>query len=400
MKAQIKAFVKRNKLTYWFYYHVGSFLLRILGLFVKTDPNLVLFISYGGQKYDDSPRVVYEYLTRYNILPSRQYVWAFVNPERFPQVENKVRVDTLSYFLTALQASCWITNSSASRGLNFKKKNTKYYLFQHGMAGIKRIGADIQSAEKAFSIGFQEHFDRIFIEGKQEIPILAHAWNVSPEVFSVTGLPRNDDLVTVTDAEIAAIKRRLGLPSNKRVILYAPTFREFSRAGNGQNALGIPFHFEKWEQALGDRYVFLVTAHYEVAKLLDRLPENSFVFNAFQYPELNDLIKVSDVLISDYSSIVFDYAIMERPIFCYGYDYDSYKKERGFYTDPETLFSHGVLRVEDDLLQAISCMDYNAECDFTKRRIKEAYMAAYGNAAEKAAIEIFGEEAIVCQRQN
>ena len=395
MKAKIKAFVKRNKLVYWLYFHIGSFFLRLLGLFVKTDPNLVLFISYGGQKYDDSPRVLYEYLKENDVLPSFRYIWAFLEPECFPQVKNKVRVDTPTYYLTALRAGYWITNSSASRGLNFKKKGTKYYLFQHGMAGIKCIGADIQSEKKAFSIGFQEQFDKIFIEGKCEIPILSKAWKMNPTVFSTTGLPRNDDLVTVTDAEILSIKQRLGLPLDKKVILYAPTFREFSRARDGQNALGVPFHFEMWERQLGQEYVFLVTAHYEVAKLLDSLPDNHFVYNAFKYPELNDLIKVSDVLISDYSSIVFDYAIMERPIFCYGYDYENYKSERGFYTDLEKLFSHGVLRTEDELLCSVRDMDYQAECDFTKHKIKDQYIAAYGNAAQKAAVEIFGRNNVV-----
>ena len=136
---------------------------------------------------------------------------------------------------------------------------------------------------------------------------MVQAWEKKPEVFRTTGLPRNDDLATVTDEEILSIRRKLAIPAGKKVILYAPTFREFSRAGDGRNALGLPIDFVKWERLLGGEYVLLVTAHYEVAKLLDELPKNSFVINAFKYPVLNDLIKVSDILISDYSSIVFDY---------------------------------------------------------------------------------------------
>lgn len=383
MKSRIKAFVKNNKLVYAAYFYVGSFLLRVLGLFIKTDPNLVLFISYGGQKYDDSPRVVYEYLKRNAISSDHKYVWAFIEPDKFPQVENKIKVDTLTYYVTAMQAGIWITNSSASRGLNFKKKQTRNYMFQHGMAGIKKIGTDVEQFDKAFRIGFHERFDGIFIEGKKELDILPRAWKMERAVFHVTGLPRNDDLATVTDEEIRSIKARLGIPANKKVILYAPTFREFSRADDGRNALGIPIDFKEWEAALGEAYVMLITAHYEVAKLLDELPKNDFVINAFKYPVLNDLIKVSDILISDYSSIVFDYAIMERPIFCYGYDYDSYAVERGVYTDLDELFFNGVLRTEDALLHAIATMDYDAQCAYTREHIKDEYIASYGNAAEK-----------------
>ena len=391
MKSKIKAFVKRNKAIYSLYYHLGSFFLRFIGLFIRTDPDLILFISYGGQKYDDSPRVVYEYLLKHPVSSKHKYVWAFIEPDKFPQVEQKVKVDTLSYYITAMRAGYWVTNSSASRGLNFRKKQTKNYLFQHGMAGIKKIGTDVELFDKAFRIGFHETFDAVFIEGKKELDILPRAWQMDPSVFRMTGLPRNDDLATVTEDEIRRIKNRLGIPLSKKVILYAPTFREFSRAEDGRNALGIPIDFSKWEAALGTKYVLLVTAHYEVAKLLDELPKNDFVINAFQYPVLNDLIKVSDILISDYSSIVFDYSILERPIFCYGYDYDSYSRERGLYADLDQLFSHGVLRTEDALLKAILEMDYSAECKYTKDHIKDEYIAAYGNAAEKAVQIIFKE---------
>lgn len=391
MKSRIKAFVKQNKVVYSLYYHLGSLFLRFIGLFVKTDPDLILFISYGGQKYDDSPRVVYEYLLKHPVSSKHKYVWAFVDPDRFPQVEQKVKVDTLSYYITAMHAGYWITNSSASRGLNFRKKQTKNYLFQHGMAGIKKIGIDVEQFDKAFRIGFHETFDAIFIEGKKELDILPRAWRMDSSLFHMTGLPRNDDLATVTEDEIKSIKDRLGIPQSKKVILYAPTFREFSRADDGRNALGIPFDFSKWEAALGQEYVLLVTAHYEVAKLLDELPKNDFVINAFQYPVLNDLIKVSDILVSDYSSIVFDYSIMERPIFCYGYDYDTYSAERGLYTDLEQLFSHGVLRTEDEVLKAIQEINYEQECEYTRSHIKHEYIAAYGDAAEKAIQIIFKE---------
>ena len=66
-------------------------MLRFLGLFIKSDPNLVLFLSYGGQKYDDSPRVVYEYLLKHPISSEQRYVWAFIEPKKFEEVENKVK---------------------------------------------------------------------------------------------------------------------------------------------------------------------------------------------------------------------------------------------------------------------------------------------------------------------
>ena len=148
----------------------------------------------------------------------------------------------------------------------------------------------------------------------------------------------------------------------------------------------------KWKGVLGEEYVLLITAHYEVAKLLDSLPENDFVFNAFGYPELNDLLKVADILISDYSSVVFNYAILERPIYCYGYDYEEYLAQRGFYTDINQLFCDGVIREEETLIHRIAHIDYNAQCMFTRENIKEKYIAACGDAARKSVEIIFGQK--------
>ena len=81
---------------------------------------------------------------------------------------------------------------------------------------------------------------------------------------------------------------------------------------------------------------------------------------------------------------------MERPIFCYGYDYDTYLAERGLYTDLEQLFSHGVLRTADEVLKAIQEINYEQECEYTRDHIKNEYIAAYGDAASAAVQLIFG----------
>lgn len=392
MRAWLKTFVKNNRFVYTLYYLAGSLALRFIGLFVKPDPNLILFASYGGRKFDDSPRVVYEYLQKHPVSESHRYIWAFAKPEDFPDVPDKVRIDTVSYYLTALRSGYWITNTSIARGLNFKPKNTKNILFNHGMIGIKRIGFDVLQKEKSFVTAFHEKYDYVFVEGKKEIPILSKVWNLDESVFRTTGLPRNDDLIGFSADEVVKIKNKLGIPDGKRVILYAPTFRDYDKTADGSSALHLPISFDKWDAALGEEYVLLVTAHYEVAKFLESLPHNDFIVNAFGYPYINDLIKVSDILITDYSSIVFDYAILERPIFCYGYDYDTFRVVRGTYMDIDKLFCEGVIQDEDLLLNAIRNMDYAKQCHYTKTRIKEEFLASYGDSAKKAVDIIFENE--------
>ena len=274
--------------------------------------------------------------------------------------------------------------------MDFKKKTTQNIMFTHGMVGTKRIGSDVLDHSQVFVSEATEKFDAVFVEGREEPPILARVWNLEESVFLPLGLPRNDDLVSVELEEIARLRREIGIPDGKKVILYAPTFRDYIKDSNNSCVQPIPMDFEKWERVLGEEYVLVIRAHYTVAKLLGDLPENGFVMDRSAWPKLNDLLKISDVLVSDYSSIVFDYAILDRPVFCYGYDLEDYLECRGTYLDLEELFSHGVIRTEDALIETIQNMDYQKECRFTREQIKDKYLASYGDAAEKAVEVIFG----------
>lgn len=394
MLNKLKQICKSSRTFYTMYYHVMSLILRFLGLFIKVKKNQVLFVVYGGQRYDDSPRFIYEYMKGHPQYSKYKCKWAFIDPDSIKEVpkEEKVRIDTPAYYKTALESAYWITNSSASRGLNFMHKKTVNICSEHGMAGMKVIGTDIKEKNgknKSFVNGFSEKFDAILIEGKKETEILKRAWNANEKMLIQYGLPRNDELVHKTPEDIIALKKKLGVPLDKKVILYAPTFREYKRDSALAVYLKPPFDFDKWYECLGDEYVLLLTAHYEVAKLMDVPKAHPFVINAFKYPHINDLMLVSDLLISDYSSVVFDYSILGRPIISYAYDYEDYRRERGLYDGYEGIFSHGVMRTEEDVIHFIRTMNYDAECKYTRENIRDEYIANYGDATEKCTKAIF-----------
>lgn len=359
-------------------------------MFVRTDEDLALFVVYGGQRYDDSPRFVYEYLKSHSEYKHVRCVWAFLEPEKIEErVERAVRIDTFRYYITALKAKYWITNSSCSRGLNFMKRGTVNILFQHGMAGIKKIGRDVRKENKSFGNAFHEEFKYIVIEGKLEADILKRAWRVSENQILNIGLPRNDELAVLDMNRIAYLKKYFGISDDKKIILYAPTFREFNRDIKKSIYLKPPFDFDIWKKKLGDEYVLIVTAHYEVEKIFHIPEENGVIVNAFKYPRINDLLMISDLLISDYSSVIFDYSILGRPIISYAYDYDRYKKERDLYEGYENIFSHGVMKTQEEVMNHILNLDYQKECEFTRKNIRDKYISHYGNAAKRAVEIIF-----------
>lgn len=390
--AKLKYLIKYNKVLRSIYQMIGSTLIRALSKFIKVQDNYILFVVYGGQRYDDSPKEIYEYMKQDKRFQNFHFHWAFIHPEKIEEVmDDKIKIDTFSYYKTALKCKYWITNSSAERGLKFKPKETIDIFFTHGMTGIKKIGLDMNDNTSFKMTNKGKMCDYIVIEGKKEEEILKKAWNLKEEKILNIGLPRNDELVHYTPEHIKFLKEKLHIPFDKKVILYAPTFREYKRDSSNAVYLKPPFDFDRWYKELGDQYVLLLTAHYEIAKLMDIPKDHPFIINAFKYPHINDLMLVSDLLITDYSSIIFDYSILGKPIIAYAYDYEQYKSERGIYEGYEQIFKDGILKSEEDVIKTILHMNYDVECLHTKENIRDYFITDYGDVTEKAVNLIFGD---------
>ena len=173
------------------------------------------------------------------------------------------------------------------------------------------------------------------------------------DIVLETGYPRNDALFTFDQAKVNSILRELDIPRGKKLILYAPTFRDnkHSEVSGYENATGIDF--EKLQEQIGDEYLILFRAHYFVAKNMDFTRLKDFVIDVSDYEDVNDLYIISDMLITDYSSVFFDYANLKRPIIFYMYDYEDYKANaRDFYLDEKEL-PGPITKTQDELAKAI-----------------------------------------------
>ncbi len=360
---------------------MGAF-FRVLGRIIPTDENLVLISSFMGKGFSDSPKVLFEYLRSHPEYKKYRCIWAFEQPTHFPGIE-AVKIDTPAYFKTALQAKYWITNTNIERGLKFKKKDQVYLNTWHGIA-LKYIGNDCPGRK-------DYHFDTVnflTVSGDYDEHVFKRAFNAREESFLRCGMPRNEELWYAGDNEKKRMREKLGIPEDKKVILYAPTWRE-STDGGKSYAIKPPIHFDEWQKELGNEYVVLFRAHHQTTKVLG-VDYNDFVRNASDYPAVNDLMIAADILITDYSAIAFDYSILCRPIFCYAYDYDSYLAERGTYFAVDEKYPNKSCRTEVELLKRIRNVDYQAECLNTKRFRDE--FVQYGVGATETCIKkVFGE---------
>lgn len=366
----LKKFIKNSRGLYYIYHYVMSSLINILKIFIVPDNHLILFVSYGGRHYSDSPRIIYEKMLKDNRFKEYKLVWAFIEPDKF-ETQNKIKIDTFRYFITALKARCWITNVMIERALNFKGKNTFYFHTTHGIL-VKKDGPDVKN--KKFSSIAKYKYDISLAQSKYEQKIEMRIFGLPKDKIKIIGYPKNDIFSTYTKVYREKIRKSLGITSTKKVILYAPTFRE-----------NINFHetfiinIDKWKQILGDEYVFLYRAH-PVVNIKEK-NNDTFFIDVSNYEFLEELMIASDVLVSDYSGIIFDYCIMHKPIYLWTYDYDEYEQQRGLYFDirKELKFSDS----EETLIYMIKNHDWS---NIPKEVIsfQKKYATVYGNGTQNS----------------
>ena len=358
--------------------------MKIWGKFIPMDETMVLF-NAQAMKYNDSPRAIYEYMYDKPQFKKYKFVWALEDPDNttIPGDPIKVKVDTPEYFKMTLKAKFWITCVNIERSLHYKKKNCIYMNTWHGVA-FNCIG---NAAGGRTDYDFS-NVNIYCYESDYQKEIFKRDLNVREEALIPSGLPRNDVLYHVTKEEVIALKKNLGLPLDKKILLYAPTWRDSYDKG-ASYAIKPPMNLKKWEEKLKDEYVLLFKTHTYTTNLLG-IEFNDFALDFTSYPVINDLFKVADILISDYSACIADFSILERPIISFAYDYDEYKAARGLYIDFAKEMPNGILDTEDKVVNHILTMDYQKECDKTRDMIKNKYTYLGGHATEMCVEEMFG----------
>lgn len=373
MIINIVSIVKNNRIVFFFYYYLVSTIFRFIRLFIKTDKKLILFVSYGGRYFNDSPRCIYEAMLKDERYKDYKLVWAFLNPDSIEIKTPKVNITSFRYFITALKASCWVTNAVIERGLNFRGKNT-FYLHTTHTTLPKLMGHDDKESG-SFTLPCEFKYDCSCAQSEKEKQMQKSMFHLRDEQIIVSGLPKNDILCNYSEQARNDIRNRLGIPADKKAILYAPTYRDVKFG-----AMRCPVDFKHWESLLGKDFIVLFRAHPVVANETKIDSSTGFVFDVSSYPDNMELMIASDILISDYSGMFFEYGVQDKPMYCFAYDYDEYIKVRSLYFDIRDMIPGGHL-VEEDLLETIKEGISKGDSALLKK-FKEDYVAVYGNATE------------------
>ncbi|WP_413378327.1 CDP-glycerol glycerophosphotransferase family protein [Alkalihalobacillus sp. 1P02AB] len=320
---------------------ISTVLFRLISC-LPVKRNVILFESFSGKQYSCNPRAIYEYM-RDNKYPY-ELIWS-VNGNVASDFQKEgipyVRRLSLTWFWIAARAGYWVTNSRMPSWVPKPKKST-YIQTWHGTP-LKRLVADMEEVHMAgntregYIKSFHQessHWDYLLSPNRYSTEIFKRAFNFDKTVIE-EGYPRNDNLVNKNDeAYIESLKVKIGLPTDKKIILYAPTWRDNEFFAEGSYKFTLKLELDKLQAQFGEDCIILLRLHYFISNAIELTGYEHFVYDLSNYKDINDLYLVSDLLITDYSSVFFDYANLRRPMIFYTYDMELYKdKLRGFYFD-------------------------------------------------------------------
>ena len=326
----------------------------------------VFFVSWKGKQCGDNPLGIAAELRRRG--DDREHIWA-VNDWSVaaPSGARVVLRGTEDYYEALARSRYVIANDDMEAA--FSKRDGQVYVQTWHGTPLKKIGFDVEQPQFISGASYFDQlagdvakWDLLLSPNPFSTKIMRRAFRYDGEITD-SGYPRNDVLLSGDAARVAAaVRGRLGLPDGKRVVLYAPTWRDNQYYASGRYRFDFRLDLERAWQQLGDDHVVLFRGHHHMA---DDVPAGSrpgFAVNVTGYPDISELFLVSDVLVTDYSSVMFDFAATGRPMLFFTYDLEQYRDNlRGFYFDFEAEAPGPLLATSDEVIAAIGDIGTTAE---------------------------------------
>ena len=358
-----------------------------------------MFESFLGKQYSDNPRAIYEYLKQHH--PEFEMHWS-IDPRYIGNFHSKgihyVKRFSIKWLFLMARARYWVTNSRMPLWIP-KPKKTIYLQTWHGTP-LKRLAADIDEVHmpgtdtlkyKADFYKESRNWDYLISPNAYSTEIFTRAFEFNKEVIE-SGYPRNDYLYTHNDTdEILSLKSKYALPNDKKIILYAPTWRDDNFYEKGYK-FDLELDLLKMRQELGNNYVVILRMHYLVAENLDLSPYRGFAYDFSHHEDIRELYLVSDLLITDYSSVFFDYANLKRPMIFYVYDIDNYRdKLRGFYFDFEKSAPGPLVKTTEEVISSVRNLEQSGfrVSDGYKEFIEKYCYLESGSSTKKVIERVF-----------
>lgn len=333
----------------------------LAGIPGKTEKKIV-FESYSGRHYSDNPRFISEKM--HALYPDYTLVWGCREgaEAECPDYVVKVPVNSFRYRREIATAFAFIRNETMTPDL-YKRPTQRFIQTWHGDRGIKRILYDARQERKLDrtlrGIADPQLTDLFVVGSDYAAKRIQSAFRYHGEVLKA-GCPRNDCLVHPGNGG-TEVRRKLSIPEDKKILLYAPTFRHNSKIVKGKLDIADTL---RHLTARGESWICLVRAHPKSLGL--EVTDSTQVMDVSAWPDMSDLLMAADMLITDYSSSAGDFVLRGKPVILAQFDREQYMEEnRTFFVDPREA---GFLIADtqqqlNELLDEKTDRDYAENCE-------------------------------------
>lgn len=358
---KVEKLIKRDRRVNYLVDRIKLKLYYMMNKILPINHKLIVFQSTTGMNYSCNPRGIYEQLLEEN----QQYktVWVVNNIQsKIPGNPKIVKQYSLKYYYYMARGKFFINNGNFP---NFyvKRKQTIHIQTWHGTP-LKKLGFDIDPSSPSYKENTSKQlmkriarWDYLVAPNEYTGKILQRAYKFENKMLNI-GYPRNDIFYKPDEIKLKHIKETkeyLNIPMNKKVILYAPTWRdnEFHQ-GLANEPYNFKFNLERFVEKFGDEYVLLVRLHPREAVRCQIKEYENVVYNVTNFDDIKLLYLISDILITDYSSVMFDFANTKKPIIFFAHDIERYSSTlRGFYFDLYEEAPGPIVTKEGELFEAI-----------------------------------------------
>ncbi|MBP5876147.1 bifunctional glycosyltransferase/CDP-glycerol:glycerophosphate glycerophosphotransferase [Streptomyces scabiei] len=306
-----------------------------------------VFAAYDGRGYECGPAALENAFRTY--VPHMRTSWA-ARPEHhhtLPVAARRVLPGSMAYWTALARSTYLVSNVDFDRRL-VKRRGQVLLQTRHGTP-LKHMGLDLQdrpAAARGTDFGAalrdSDRWDYV-LSGNRHSTLVWERVHPSPYTTLEYGSPRNDVFLRANSTDVARVREQLGIPEGAVAVLYAPTHRDYRHSQRTHLDL------ERVLRKLGPRFVVLARAHHGYGSPLTDLAHGRLL-DVTGYPSVENLCLASDALVTDYSSLMFDYANLDRPIVIHAEDWEAYEAARGTYFDLRSFPPGAVARSEDELI--------------------------------------------------
>lgn len=365
---------------------------RFMCLLLPVRQDVIVFMSNLGRNYSGNPKSIYEELCAEGLDQEYHCYYILENPSvKLPGKIKTVRISRFKFYYVMAVAGKMVSDTRFPNDIR-KRKQVTYLQTWHGTP-LKKLALDMTSYHMAGGESKEEYqaefkknsatWDYLISQNEFSSHIFRRAFAFHGSMLEI-GYPRNDVLFQKNNAkEIQLLKRKYNIP-DKKVLLYAPTWRDNSFYDKASYKMDAPLDYDYLYQELSKDYIVLIKYHYMVREKLDFSKYQGFYRVMDSSYDISELYLISDLLITDYSSVMFDYSILKRPMIFYVYDIKEYEEElRGFYFDFVKEAPGPFVMTTKELADQIISYDWSKYQERYDKFSQKYHMFESGNAAAK-----------------